>query len=371
VFLRNMSHEIRTPVMAMLGFADLLASADLPEKQRELLGRLQANGLAVLQLLDELLDLAKLDAQKVVLNPEPVSVFELVREVLASVEIDDRAKRLQIQLEATDQARGFLLTDRYRLRQILVNLVANAVKFTAEGSVAVSIRVAHETEGESWTIDITDTGIGIPADRHAHLFEPFAQASNSIARVYGGSGLGLALSRRLAERLGGTLDLLRSAPGKGTAFRLTLRALDSVLEAESPPAGERTKPALHSIEGWRILLAEDHRDLNRALRAMLEQEGATVESAYDGHEAVAKVMSAAFDVVLMDILMPHMGGLEAARVLRTRGATVPIIALTADAASLHRAEALEAGCDACLSKPFALEELTASIQGSSSRQPPG
>ena len=202
VFLRNMSHEIRTPVTAMIGFADLLASADLPEKQRELLRRLQANGLAVLHLLDELLDLAKLDAQKVVLNPEPVSVFELVREVLASVEIDDRAKRLQIQLDATDQARGFLLTDRYRLRQILVNLVANAVKFTAEGSVAVSLSVSHDTAGESWTIDITDTGIGIPADRHAHLFEPFAQASDSIARVYGGSGLGLALSttRRAARR---------------------------------------------------------------------------------------------------------------------------------------------------------------------------
>jgi len=365
VFLRNMSHEIRTPVSAMLGFAAVLASADLPERQRELLRRLQANGLAVLRLLDELLDLARLDAQKVVLNPEPVSVFELAREVLASVEIDERAKRLQIQLEATDQARGSLLTDRYRLRQILMNLVANAVKFTPEGQVAVSLSVSPDTPGESWTIDITDTGIGIPEDRHAHLFEPFAQASDSIARVYGGSGLGLALSRRLAERLGGALDLLHSAPGRGTAFRLTLRALEPVSETDSPPAGQTTKPASRSIAGWRILLAEDHRDLNRALRAMLEQEGATVESAYDGHEAVAKAMSATFDVVLMDVLMPHMDGLEAARVLRSGGSAIPIIALTADPASLHRAEALEAGCNACLSKPFALEDLTASIQLSS------
>ena len=143
-----------------------------------------------------------------------------------------------------------------------------------------------------------------------------------------------------------------------------MRALEPVSETDSPPAGQTTKPASRSIAGWRILLAEDHRDLNHALRAMLEQEGATVESAYDGHEAVAKAMSAPFDVVLMDILMPHMDGLEAARVLRTRGSTIPIIALTADPASLHRAEALEAGCDACLPKPFALDELTASIEGS-------
>jgi signal transduction histidine kinase/CheY-like chemotaxis protein len=369
VFLRNMSHELRTPVTAMLGFADLLASADLPEKQRELLGRLQANGLAVLQLLDELLDLARLDAHKVVLNPEPVSVFELAREVLATVEIDERAKRLQIQLEATDdQARGPLMTDRYRLRQILVNLVTNAVKFTPQGRVAVSLGVTHDREGDAWTIDIIDTGIGIPADRHAHLFEPFAQASDSIARVYGGNGLGLALSRRLAERLGGTLDLLHSAPGKGTAFRLTVRALEPRAETESVAADEATKPASHSIEGWHILLAEDHRDLNRALRAMLEQQGATVESAYDGHEAVAKATSATFDVVLMDVLMPRMDGLEAARVLRSRGSSIPIIALTADPASLHRPEALKSGCDACLTKPFTIEELTASIQ-LSSRQP--
>jgi signal transduction histidine kinase/CheY-like chemotaxis protein len=368
VFLRNMSHELRTPITAMLGLADMLGAAGLPEKEQELLRRLQANGLAVLALLDELLDRARLDAYKVVVNPEPVSVVELTREVLTSLETNAREKGLQIRVEATDRAHGLLVTDKHRLRQILVNLVANAFKFTPAGSVVVSLSAMHDAEGEAWTIDVIDTGIGIAVDRHAHLFEPFEQGSDSIARVYGGTGLGLALSRKLAERLGGALVLLRSAPGQGTVFRLTLRPLQPVAETNSAPASETTSPVARSIEGWRILLAEDHRDLNLALRTMLEREGATVESVYDGREAVARAMAATFDVVLMDLLMPHVDGLEATRRLRSQGSVVQIIALTADPATLHRAEALEAGCDDCLSKPFTPEDLAAAIQRSS-RQP--
>jgi signal transduction histidine kinase/CheY-like chemotaxis protein len=370
IFLRNMSHEIRTPITAMLGFADLLASTDLAGQDGlELLRRLQANGLAVLSLLDNLLDLAKLDAHKVVLNPESVSVVELVQEVIGSLEIDSRAKGLEIRVEAAEQARASILTDRYRLRQILVNIIANAVKFTPTGSVVVSLSATHDTEGESWTIDVTDTGIGIAPDRHAHLFEPFEQGSDSISRVYGGSGLGLALSRRLAERMGGALVLLRSTPGAGTAFRLTLRAFQPPMEPESVVAVAAPNHAAGAVEGWRILLAEDHRDLNLALRSLLVREGAIVESAHDGHEAVAKAMSGTFDVVLMDLRMPLMDGLEAARLLRSQGSVIPIIALTADP-TLRGPEALEAGFVACLSKPFTLGELTASIQLSSRPSPP-
>jgi signal transduction histidine kinase len=372
VFLRNVSHEIRTPITAMLGFANLLKSTG-PSGQDgpELIGRLQANGLAVLSLLSDLLDLAKLDAQKIVLNPEAVSVFELVREVFVSLEIDSRAKGLEMRVEATDGPLGSIQTDRYRLRQILVNVVANAVKFTSSGSIVVSLRTSPGPEGERWTIDIADTGIGIAADRHPHLFEPFEQGGDAIGRVYGGNGLGLALSRRLAERLGGALELLHSAPEKGTAFRLTLRPLPTTPQPESSPADEAPVPTAHAVDaigGWRILLAEDHLDLNFALRTMLAREGATVESVYDGREAVAKAMSATFDVVLMDLRMPHMDGLEATRALRRQGFLVPIIGLTADPGALNRAEALDAGCVACLSKPFKLEDLTATIQ-QFSRQP--
>ena len=231
IFLRNMSHEIRTPITAMLGFADLLASEGLPLQDRpDLLRRLQVNGLAVLALLDDLLDLARLDAHRIVLNPEPVAIIDLVREVLSSLDVDGRAKGLETRVDAIADATGVLHTDRYRLRQILVNLLTNAVKFTESGTITVSMTVARDDGDERWMLDVIDTGIGIAADQQARVFEPFEQANAAINRVYGGSGLGLALSRRLAEQLGGGLVLLRSAPGKGSAFRLTLRPLQPALK---------------------------------------------------------------------------------------------------------------------------------------------
>jgi signal transduction histidine kinase len=372
VFLRNMSHEIRTPITAMLGFADLLASGGLgPQDRPDLLRRLQANGLAVLSLLDDLLDLARLDAHRIVLNPESVTVVELVREVLASLEIDRRGKGLQMQVDATPEALGPIQTDRYRLRQILANMLANAVKFTEAGGITVLLRVTREKDDEQWTIDITDTGIGIAADQHARVFEPFEQANVSIARVYGGSGLGLALSRRLAEQLGGGLVLLRSAPGEGSAFRLTVRPLQMASKSARAPerepvsAGDSGDSGDSGIRGLHILLAEDHRDLHLAVRQFLERAGARVESAYDGRQAIAIAASATFDVVLMDLRMPNMDGFQATRVLRSQGCTLPIIALTADPTTMYHEEALEAGCDSCLAKPFKLADLSAAIRRSS------
>jgi signal transduction histidine kinase/ActR/RegA family two-component response regulator len=368
IFLRNMSHEIRTPIAAVLGFADLLASADLSHRDRmDLVRRLQANGQAVLSLLSNLLDLARLDADKLVLAPEPVSVFELVREVFASVEIETRAKRLHARIEVGNDALGTIRTDRYRLRQVLVNLVANAVKFTESGGIVVSLRASSTGEGEEWSIDVADSGIGIAPDRHAHLFEPFEQADSSIAATYGGTGLGLALSRRLAEQLGGALSLLKSAPGVGTTFRLTLKPLPAASEWNRTTLAGTAEQTASDLNGLHILLAEDHPDMQLAVRRLLEQAGASVEAARDGREAVAKVLSSTFDIVLMDLRMPQMDGLEAARALRTEGCTVPIVALTADPANLRRAEAFNAGCDACLSKPFTLHDLIGSIRSLNDR----
>jgi signal transduction histidine kinase len=172
IFLRNMSHEIRTPIAAMLGFADLLASPDLEAADRsDLLCRLQANGMAVLSLLDNLLDLARLDAHKVVLSPESVCVIELVGDVLSSLEIASHARGLLTQVDATEDALGSLQTDRYRLRQIFVSVLSNAIKFTQAGRIVVSLRTTREHNGEQWTIDMTDTGIGLDPEQQAHLFE--------------------------------------------------------------------------------------------------------------------------------------------------------------------------------------------------------
>jgi signal transduction histidine kinase/ActR/RegA family two-component response regulator len=370
VFLRNVSHEIRTPIAAMLGFADLVATADLSHEDRsDLLRRLQANGQAVLSIVGDLVDLARLDADKISLAPELVCVFDLVREVVASLEIESRAKGIDVRVEVPSDALGTFQTDKYRLRQILVNLIANAIKFTDAGRILVSLSVVHRDGGVQWMIDVADTGIGIAPDRHPYLFEPFAQADSSITRTFGGAGLGLALSRRLAEQLDGNLVLLHSAPGRGTTFRLTLNVLPLTPGSESsvptepdPPQGE--------LNGLRILLAEDHADMQLAVRRLLEQAGASVTLANDGREAVAKAMSETFDVVLMDLRMPHMDGLQATRVLREEGCRVPIVALTADPATVYREEALDGGCDECLSKPFIPRELVASIRSLHDRQSP-
>lgn len=357
VFLRNVSHEIRTPIAAMIGIADLLGSDVASAADRsELIHRLQANGRAVLTLLGDLLDLARLDANRLVLAPESISVFDLVREVLASVEPETRRKGIDVRVELHD-ALSAVRTDRMRLRQILVNLVTNAVKFTDGGRIVVSIRADHAED--RWTVDIIDTGIGIPRDRHEQLFKPFEQADPLVSGTYGGIGLGLALSRRLAEQLGGTVALVKSDPGVGSTFRLTFRAL-----ADAPT--ETTIEALDPGEGvrdLRILLAEDHRDIRAAVGRLLEHEGAIVSCVEDGADAVAAGLRAepAFDVILMDMRMPRMNGLDATRALRRGGVATRIIALTADATDAGRRDALAAGCDACLAKPFTLKDLVAVI----------
>jgi signal transduction histidine kinase/ActR/RegA family two-component response regulator len=362
VFLSNITHEIRTPIAAMLGFADLLESDLSPEARADLVRRLRANGKAVLSVLGNLLDLARLDAHKIELIAEEVSVVDVVCEVLASVEIEANAKGLGVRAEFPRGAASTMRSDPYRLRQILVNLLANALKFTSTGGIFVSVHLIPATDGDQWAIDVADTGIGIASERHQHVFELFEQADPSIGRNYGGVGLGLALSRRMAEHLGGSLVLLRSVPGEGTTFRLTLKSLPLTVD---PRSQAKTLPSLqetNAIDGLRVLLAEDHADIRLAVQMLLEQAGASVELADDGREAVTKALADTFDVVLMDLRMPHLNGLDAARLLRAQGSNVPIVALTADPAMVHRAAAIDGGCDECLSKPFLARDLVASIR---------
>jgi CheY-like chemotaxis protein len=251
------------------------------------------------------------------------------------------------------------LADPKRLRQILTNLVGNGLKFTTSGHVVV--RLKQSTDGERIVIDVTDTGIGMTEAQRRLLFRPFVQADKTIARRFGGSGLGLALSKRFAEGMGGALDVLYSEPGVGTTFRLELPGARAAGEGKSDMA-RAPEPRRDALRGQRILLVEDNEDVRTMFVEFLRARGATVVEASDGEEAFDRAREMTFDTILMDVRMPHVDGLEATRRLRAQGLTTPIIALTADAVSAQRGECFNAGCDAYLAKPIDLPTLVKQLE---------
>jgi signal transduction histidine kinase/ActR/RegA family two-component response regulator len=366
VFLRTASHEIRTPIAAILGIADLLAIGGMTDDDRaDLVHRLRSNSRSLLSLVGNVLDLSRLEADKIELSFEPISVLEIARDVVHSLAADARKKRLSLHIESHVDSPIIIETDRLRLRQILVNVIANAVKFTARGGVVVTLCEDCDGDRRRAIVDVTDTGIGLDMAQREHLFTPFGQADPSVAREHGGSGLGLALSSRLAEQLGGSLVLLRSEVGEGSTFRLSLDAtVAAAAYADARPKsdGLMDNPARRALDGVRVLLADDNPDLQLAIGRSLRIEGAAVAYASNGNEAIAMARSGTFDVVLMDVLMPHMNGVQASRILRADGCRVPIIAISADASPETRANSIDAGCSAFLCKPFEPGDLIASIR---------
>jgi signal transduction histidine kinase/CheY-like chemotaxis protein len=363
IFLRTASHEIRTPIAAILGIADLLALGGVSDDDRaDLVERLRSNSRSLLSLVGNVLDLSRLDADKLSFANEPVAPVELLREVVNSFEAESRRKGLDVRVETEMPETAMVATDRLRLRQILVNLVANAVKFTSRGGIRASIRLETGSGQSQLTVDIADSGIGIPVDQQRFLFVPFGQADASIVRLHGGTGLGLALSRRLAEQLGGTLTLLHTEPGVGSTFRLSLAA--QVVEPPKTGAMLSTDGVLHlrALAGVRVLLADDNADLRLAIGRSLRIDGASVDYAGNGREALAMARTGQFDVVLMDVRMPVMNGLDATRALRAEGNQVAIIALSADATPEMRTASIVAGCSTYICKPFDPRELVAAIR---------
>jgi len=363
VFLRTASHEIRTPIASILGIVDLLDRDRLSDAERaDLVARLRANCRG-------LLDLSRIEADKIAFTFEHVSPLELVQEVVQSLEQDARAKGVVVRIQFEMGSSMTISTDRLRLRQILVNVIANAVKFTPPptGEIRISLGTHRVVDRERLTIDVADTGIGIPSDHIAALFEPFGQA-DAVSRVHGGTGLGLALSRSLAEQLGGSLVLVSSEVGRGTTFRITIDAHDAHdtdtadSHRASPSDSDRSSAGLSALIGLRILLAEDNADLRMAIGRVLTLEGAALTHAVNGREAIEMAARSQLDVIVMDVLMPVMSGLEATRALRAAGSRVPIIAITADATPRARTAAVDAGCNAFLCKPFDSGDLVAAIR---------
>jgi len=352
-FLATMSHEIRTPMTAILGFADeLLLDLESGKTERPAepaLRTIQRNGQHLLHVLDDVLDAAKIEAGKLQLELVACSPVELADEVAELLRQRAQAKGLRLVVEPLPTAPAAIWTDTTRARQILVNLVGNALKFTEEGEV----RVRVGADGERAAFEVIDTGIGIPLEQQARLFEPFIQAEGKGAKRQGGTGLGLSISRRLARLLGGNVSV-ESEPGKGSRFRATLgstaKGTGPTARAPAPP------PPANPLRG-RVLLAEDGADNRALLERVLKRAGLEVELANDGREAHAKAMSATlsgtpFDVVLLDVEMPEMSGNEAASALRADGYDGAIVALTAHGRVEDREACLSAGCDEFATKPI-------------------
>ncbi|MCZ6795011.1 MAG: ATP-binding protein [Planctomycetota bacterium] len=368
-FLANMSHEIRTPLNAILGFANLLhENADSDEEERrDWLRTIRRSGKHLLKLINDVLDISKIEAGHVEVDHVVCTPHAIIGEVVSMLRSRAVEKGLSLELHYDSSMPAMITSDPTRLRQILTNLVGNAVKFTDRGQVRLNVRLVGEGEDSRLRISITDTGVGIPEEQQEAIFDPFVQADTSVTREFGGTGLGLAIAKRIAEALGGSITV-ESRVGEGTTFVLEVEtgSLDgvemisdpmseSVIEVNAPktPAG----PRLHG----RILLVEDGETNRKLIRLVLRRAGAEVVLAENGKIGVEKATSEKFDVILMDMQMPVMDGYTATRTLREQGITTPIIALTAHAMRGDDEKCKAAGCVGYLTKPVEPGLLTSTV----------
>jgi signal transduction histidine kinase/ActR/RegA family two-component response regulator len=362
-FLANMSHEIRTPMHGILGMSQLMFNTPLTAEQREYLTSLHGSAVGLLAVLNDILDLSKIEAGKLTLENIVFEVRGLVKEVCRVLAAQAESKGLALRCDVAEDVPLRVYGDPVRLRQVLLNLLGNAVKFTEAGEVATAVKIADRAETQvTLRFEVRDTGIGIPADKHATVFEAFSQADGSVTRRFGGTGLGLPISSQLVALMGGRLEL-ESAPGAGSTFYFScpFQATAEVETSEAPAAAGAGPAAAPAGKRLRILLAEDNRVSQTVAQKILTRVGHTVEVVATGREAVAAVESGSFDLVLMDNQMPELSGVEAAQMIRERGHRVPILALTADAMAGDEARFRSAGMDGYVSKPFRPENLYAEI----------
>lgn len=370
-FLANMSHELRTPLSAILGFADILLAEIDDDTNRERIGTIRRNGAFLLELLNDILDLSKIEAGKLMLQPEPVEIVKLMSDVAKLMRVRAEAKDLELHFELKSAIPRVMQTDSRRFRQVLVNLLGNAVKFTERGEVTITAGVppanpdAEGTPDPHLVIEVADTGVGIETQELQKIFKPFEQAEKRLTGSAGGTGLGLSISRLLARELGGEIDV-RSTAGVGSRFTLTLPLTapcddwidpDGVSDVVASNQDDRESGDDHRLDGRLIVVADDRRDIRHVAEYFLTRGGAEVVLAEDGQQAIEAVEREAttgrrVDLVLMDMQMPVLDGYEATKALVATGFHRPIIALTAAAMKGERERCLAAGCTDYLTKPI-------------------
>ncbi|MFC3080109.1 ATP-binding protein [Phenylobacterium terrae] len=364
-FLANMSHEIRTPLNGVMGVAGALARTRLDAQQAEMVQLIETSAKTLEALLSDVLDLARIEAGHLDIKPEPFDLTASVNACAALFEPSAEAKGLHFQVAVAPAAEGAYLGDAPRLRQILSNLLGNAVKFTDQGHVRLSVDAEPSEGGRRLVFRVADSGIGFDEETASRLFGRFQQADGSITRKYGGSGLGLAISRSLAEAMGGALTA-EGAPGAGAIFTLTLE-LPRVDPVQTGRTETVARPGTAEIGAMRVLLAEDHPTNRRLVEMILGAAGVELTCVENGAQAVETAELTEFDLILMDMQMPVMDGLTAIRRIRalearTGRVRTPIFSLTANAMPEHTRASKEAGADGHLSKPITADALLAKAE---------
>ncbi len=369
-FLANMSHEIRTPLNGVMGVASALSRTTLDPAQKEMVGLIETSAQTLEGLLSDVLDLARIESGRLELKAEPFELAQSVEDVGALFFPAARDKGLEFSITTAPSARGEFKGDAIRFRQILSNLISNAVKFTAAGKITVSVDVEGASP-ERVVVQVCDTGIGFDAAAGARLFERFEQADGSITRRYGGTGLGLAISRSLADAMGGEL-YATSSPGEGSVFTLKLSLPRPLSEAAADSSKPETGGEPFDLSRFRVLLAEDHPTNRRVVELILRSAGVELTCVEDGAEAIRVWAGGDFDLVLMDMQMPVMDGLTAIRAIRRREAAESsrprtlIYALTANAMAEHDKASAEAGADGHLTKPITVDDLLSAVRDAAS-----
>jgi len=365
-FLENISHEIRTPLTTILGYADLMRYQHLSVNEQELAVKaiLQAS-THLSSIINDILDISKIEANKLDIEVIPTSLFHLLDAVTSIVQGQAKDKGLAFNIDYQFPVPEFINTDPMRLKQILLNLCNNAAKFTEAGTISIAVEYKHELEHIIFSV--IDTGIGITPEQQAKLFQKFVQADASTSRRYGGSGLGLAISKQLAEKLGGTITL-ESTPSKGSCFKVTINSgtIDHNTLIYKP---EKVHEQERKIDPWsssaklfgHVLLAEDNVNSQQLISLFLTKAGVSVDVVANGNDVVEKALVNSYDLILMDMQMPGMGGMEATELLRNVGYLLPIVALTANATIEIKRQCHDLGFDGFLSKPIEVDEFFSTL----------